>query len=223
MWRDLIKIWRRDNLLSEAWNESFQMLQIDQEMFLEALRILRETDGAEGNQEILKKDARVDAYQQEVRRKLLTHCAVQGASEMPQSMVLVTLVIDLERIGDYIKNMVNLAVNHPARLQGGTLEEDLLRVEEAVKENFVRTRTCLESPDGELATEVLEETRWISRVCDASLMGLMKGDDASMSSGTAVRLALYFRWLKRINSHLGDIATSVVNPFDRIGFKPKGE
>ena len=223
MWRDLIRMWRRDNLLGEAWNESFQMLEIDQEMFLEALRILRESDTAAGNREVLRKDARVDAYQQEVRRKLLTHCAFQGAAEMPQSMVLVTLVIDLERIGDYIKNMVNLAANHPQRLQGGRLESDLRRVEDAVKENFVRTRTCLESPDEPVATKVLEETRWISEVCDAGLLSLVKGEDTSLSSAQAVSLALYIRWLKRINSHLGDIATSVVNPFDRIGFKPKGD
>jgi hypothetical protein len=36
-----------------------------------------------------------------------------------------------------------------------------------------------------------------------------------------VSLAMYFRWLKRINSHLRNITTSVVNPFDRIGFEPK--
>ena len=90
-----------------------------------------------------------------------------------------------------------------------------------MKENFVRTRACIETPDEELASKVLEETKWISRMCDTSLMGLVKEEDTSISSGQAVSLALYFRWLKRINSHLGDIATSVVNPFHRIGFKPK--
>ncbi len=221
MWKNLIKIWRTDNLLNDAWGESFQMLQIDQEMFLEAVRVLRETDGATESAGILRMDAKVDAYEQEVRRKLMTHCSVQGPSEMPQSMVLVTLVIDLERIGDYVKNIVNLAVNHPRRLEGGHLEGDLRRVEEAVKHNFVRTRECLDPPDEELASEILEETKWISRVCDDSLMSLVKEEEAGIASGQAVSLALYFRWLKRINSHLGDIATSVVYPFDRIGFKPK--
>jgi hypothetical protein len=43
-----------------------------------------------------------------------------------------------------------------------------------------------------------------------------------MTVNQSTALALYFRQLKRINSHLGDVATAVVNPFDRIGFKPKG-
>ena len=221
MWRDLTRIWRTSDLLKDAWRESYKMLEIDQEMFLEGIRILRESADTEANQEILDKDKIVDAYEQEVRRKVMTHCAVQGPASMAQSMVLVTIVIDIERIGDYIKNMVNLAINHPERLTGGMYEDNLKRVEEAVKENFVRTRACIESSDEAVATTVLKETKWISQVCESSLLGLTRGEDPDISSGQAVSLALYFRWLKRINSHLGDIATSVVNPFDRIGFKPK--
>ena len=35
----------------------------------------------------------------------------------------------------------------------------------------------------------------------------------------AVSTALYVRFLKRISAHLMNIASSVVNPFDRIGFR----
>ena len=35
----------------------------------------------------------------------------------------------------------------------------------------------------------------------------------------AVTTALYVRFLKRISAHLMNIASSVVNPFDRIGFR----
>lgn len=222
MWKKLISIWKADDLLKEAWEGSYEMLRIDQEMFLEAVRILRQSDSAEGNQEVLKKDRLVDQYEQEVRRKVLTHCTVQGPSEMPQSMVLVTIVINIERIGDYTKNIVNLAKNHPQRLRGGKFEEDLCKVEAAVKENFVRTRTSFEESDQTQGEKVLEESKWISRTCDEALLGLLEEEDPEIRPGQAVALALYFRWLKRINSHLGDIATSVVNPFDRIGFKPKG-
>jgi len=35
----------------------------------------------------------------------------------------------------------------------------------------------------------------------------------------AVSTALYVRFLKRISAHLMNIASSIVNPFDRIGFR----
>jgi len=52
-------------------------------------------------------------------------------------------------------------------------------------------------------------------------MDLIREDDKAIRPGDAVALGIYFRWLKRINSHLRNITTGVVNPFDRIGFEPK--
>jgi hypothetical protein len=34
-----------------------------------------------------------------------------------------------------------------------------------------------------------------------------------------VTTVLYLRYLKRVSAHLKNIASSVVNPFDRIGFR----
>jgi hypothetical protein len=34
-----------------------------------------------------------------------------------------------------------------------------------------------------------------------------------------VTTALYIRYLKRTSAHLMDIASSLANPFDRIGFR----
>ncbi len=41
MWKKLIQIWKSDNLLEEAWNESFDMLDTTYHMFEEASNILR--------------------------------------------------------------------------------------------------------------------------------------------------------------------------------------
>jgi ATP-binding cassette, subfamily B, heavy metal transporter len=37
-------------------------------------------------------------------------------------------VIDIERIGDYAKNIYDLAKSHPAKLHGGSLEEEIVRI-----------------------------------------------------------------------------------------------
>jgi len=34
-------------------------------------------------------------------------------------------------------------------------------------------------------------------------------------------VALYMRYLKRVSAHLKNVATSVVNPYHRIGFREK--
>ena len=78
MWKELTSLWKSDNLLVEAWDKSFEMLEIAQEMFLEAVRILRESDDTVINQEVRQKDKQVNAYERNVRRKVMTHCMLQG-------------------------------------------------------------------------------------------------------------------------------------------------
>ena len=56
-----------------------------------------------------------------------------------------------------------------------------------------------------------------------ALSDLILEKDKTLKPGDAVALALYFRWLKRTNAHLRNITTSVVNPFDRIGYQPKDD
>ena len=151
----------------------------------------------------------------------MTHCTLQGPTQLPGGMVLICIIIDMERIGDYTKNIFDLAINHPKRLHGGAFEEDVARVEAAVKDLFVRCRACLKGSDDAAALELLREYDWVGRVCEDRVMALVREEETGFATGDAVSLALYLRWLKRVNSHLRNVASSVVNPFDRIGFKPK--
>lgn len=217
MWQNILALWKSDSLLDEAWQDSYKMLDIDHEMFEQARHILRQTEGQEGGEVVAARDREVDAFEQDVRRKVLTHCVVQGSADLAPAMVLVTIVTDIERIGDYTKSIVELARNYPTRLEGGPLEADLQRIEAAVSKSFERTRRCIETSDVQLANEQLTETTWLSRLCDDRVLDLVRAPAPELTTAQAVALALYLRQLKRINGHLGDVATAVVNPFDRIG------
>jgi hypothetical protein len=73
----------------------------------------------------------------------------------------------------------------------------------------------------EAARQLIKEFKWIPKTSDKDLMELVQARDSSISSGSSAALALYFRSLKRINGHLRNVTTSVINPFHRIGYKPK--
>ena len=81
MWNQLLKLWKSDNLLVQAWDQSYEMLEIARDMCLEAMRILRESDDTVINKDIRQKDKKVNEYEQDVRRKVMTHCTVQGPNE----------------------------------------------------------------------------------------------------------------------------------------------
>jgi phosphate uptake regulator len=221
MFKKWLEIFRKDTLMDRSYKRSFMMLDLTREMFLKAKESLRFREDKDVDLNVRDRDLEINKYEREVRRNVFNHLVVSGKADLPSALVLVSIIIDIERIGDYTKNIVGLAIDHPGELKGGKFEEDLQRVEAAVEDNLVKTRACFETCDKNSALKLLEEYKWINNVCDDSLMGLIKEDDKDIRPGDAVSLGIYFRWLKRINSHLRNITTSVVNPFDRISFEPK--
>jgi phosphate transport system protein len=221
MWEIIKNIWKSDNLLKEAWSQSFEMLDICQEMYLEATRVLRKTMDTKVDDKIRQKDKTVNKYERDVRRKVMTHLSIRAPQGLPEGMVLISIVIDLERLGDYTKNIVDLALQYKDILKGGKFEADLKKIEAAVKDNFIQTKNCIEVSDQKNAVELLKKFKWVNPLCDDSINKLIKEEDKNLSPGQSVALVLYIRWLKRINSHLRNITTSVVNPFHRLGFKPR--
>lgn len=221
MFKKWLAIFKKDTLMDRAYSHSFRMLDITRDMFLMAKKSLRHTEDNKIEIDIYDKDIEVNRYEREVRREVLAHLVTTGTDALPSGLVLVSIIIDIERIGDYTKNMIELAMNHPEKLHGGKFEDQLQKIEKAVEENFNCTRECFQSGDSKTAIKILEDFTWVNKSCDDALIALIKEDDKDISPGNAVSLAMYFRWLKRINSHLRNIITSMVNPFDRIGFNPK--
>ncbi|OQX83136.1 hypothetical protein B6D60_10985 [candidate division KSB1 bacterium 4484_87] len=134
--------------------------------------------------------------------------------------ILVSIVIDIERIGDYTKNIVELAQNHPGRLSGGKWEDVLKHAESTISENFGRLIEALEKSESENAKQLLKELWKVKKSCDEKVFQLIRDDTLDFKTKDAVALALYMRYLKRVASHLMNIATSLVNPFHKIGYRP---
>ena len=218
LWKHLFSIFKKDTLLDKAFQQSYEMLDITRQMYVSAKSSLREQEHNQMDIDIYTQDRQVNRYEREVRRNVLRHLTVTGTEDSYSCLVLVSIIIDIERIGDYTKNIVDLARNHPAKLTGGLYEEDLQKIEHAVEDTFIRVTHQFKNSDSKDAEKLLLEYEWVNKICDQHTIDHIKEVDKTVSSGDAVSLALYYRYIKRINSHLRNIATSIVNPFDQIGF-----
>jgi len=88
--KELIELWRSDNLLTQALNDSHEMLVSTYEMFRESVKSLRESDRGEIGINIYEKDQMVNKYEQVVRRKVLKHLAItSGVNIVPGSPAVV--------------------------------------------------------------------------------------------------------------------------------------
>lgn len=222
MWKTLFNTRRKDDLLSQAWNDCYQALEVAQEMFLESVRFLREKGTDVDSREIRRKDKRINKYQREIRRKVMTHCSVQGGGELPGGMILISIIIDVERIGDNAKNILDLTQTMGSKLYIRNCEEILQEIEKDIQERFNVMIMILKEHEVDQARKIMTQHQDSTRhVCDNMIDDLLKGNLTGITPADSAALALYLRYLKRISAHLKNVATSVVNPFDRIGFKEK--
>lgn len=216
--KELIELWRSDNLLTQALNDSHSMLENTNEMFVESRRSLRESDTGEMRINVYEKDQQVNRYEREVRRKVLKHLAITGGVNIIPGLILTSIVIDIERIGDYTKNIMDLAVAHPKKLKCGRFESDVQKIEGSVATLFSDIVPVLRRTDKPAAQKLIKEHWWALKKCDEIVETLIKNGDDALTTGEAVSTAMYARYLKRIAAHLMNVASSVINPFEGIGF-----
>jgi len=214
-------LFRSEDLLEEAFSITVRMLEFDLEMYQASRHTLRELDSADLPFDIKKTDRKINKYEREVRRQVLTHLSIAGTADLVPGLVLVSIVVDVERIGDYTKNMYDLATNHERRLKGGAFENDIRELERHVEETFPKTIAVLRDQDKELARTVMHQEDTMGKKSEAIVAGLMQQRDKDIPMASAIALALYARYLKRINAHLTNIASAIVNPFPRISFREK--
>ncbi len=219
MFKELIELWRSDNSLTQALNNSHTMLDTTYQMFRESVKSLRESEDGEIDN-IYEMDQTVNEYERDVRRKVMKHLAITGGMNMIPGLILTSIVIDIERIGDYTKNIVDLAVAHPKRLVCDRFEEDIQRIEKGVTHLFEGIVPAFKSSDKQAAEELWDSSSWIAKVCDDVVIQLINSN-SSMDSTDAVATALYARYLKRIAAHILNITSSILNPFEKIGFWEK--
>lgn len=219
MIRDILKLLSRDNLQVQALSECYEMLDLCHEMFHASVRSLRHRDDATVEVDIYEKDKKLNSFERDVRRKVMTHLSLGHTADISSGLMLVSIVIDLERIGDYTKNIYDLAVQHPGQLNGGDREEDLKAVESAAIDMFDRANRAFKEGDVDEARRLMggykeDVSKRSRRVEEALIAG-----ETSLSVGEAVAVALYSRFLKRIAAHSRNLISSLVNPFDRIGYQ----
>lgn len=210
-----------NNLLDGAYETTVRMLEFDHTMFLDSQRTLRGSDSTKLPYDFKKADIRINKFEREVRRNLLTHLVVAGSQNLVAGLVLATIVIDVERIGDYTKNIAELTQMNANRLNSGQFEDEIAKIEAKIERQFPVVIEVLRSNDVDTARTVLDEEPVVARAADAIITDIVTCEAATESACQAVRISLYTRYLKRINAHLSNIASSIVNPFPRIGFREK--
>jgi len=220
LFKDIVKLWNSDDLLSQAWDESYDMMVLSNEIFTKAIKYLRKNERIETVRALKKRDVEINLYQQNVRRKVVTHYAVsQNLEDLPNGLVLLNMVVDVERVGDYTKNILDLSLYYPDTIRSEDFSDDLADIEKEVASRFNKTIEAINSQDAEVAKSLMLSYKDVVSISDQIVKGCISGEISQGNESKTASLALYARYLKRIAAHLKNISTILVNPFDAVGYK----
>jgi phosphate uptake regulator len=213
---DFFKIWKTTSLLNEATDEATKMLEMTKDMYEFSLRVLM--DNEKEVSDIYKLDQELNQMQISVRRKVLEHLSINPKQDTTGALILVTIIVDIERIGDYAKNLIELAHNYPEKLCGSYCDR-IRKLEIEITKNFIQTIKAFKEADEVLGEEVMQSHAKLAPEIEQIIEDIL--NDKTLSGREAVIYALLVRFLKRVSAHLKNVASSVVNPFHRLGYRPE--
>ena len=221
IFNDIVSIWKSEDLLSQAWDESREMLEFSEDMFSSAVKYLRRGVKIKKLKKLKKEDKKINEFQKNVRKKVVTHFSVsKNIDNLPNGLVLLNMVIDVERLGDYTKNILDMAIYYPEALVSEELLPELNTLENEVRLRFQKTCESIGRQNIVLAEHLLNtHQESLAIVSDNIVHNCISGKIDFENNNQATVVPLYARYLKRIGSHLKNISTTMINPYEYIGYK----
>jgi phosphate uptake regulator len=196
--------------------EFIQMVEKTEWMFDAAVQVLMGDKPAEEvEKEIFTRDKEVNEHQRSIRRRIIRHLTLQPGVDVPACLVLMNVVKDGERIGDYCKNIYGLSTMFDVKFDRGRYKTPLMELAEQIENLFGKTRKAFERSDEEIARSIIAKGTRISKQCDMLIRQLIVDN---LPTKKAVAYTLLARYFKRISSHITNIATSIITSVDNLDF-----
>ena len=208
------------SLVNASRQRALEMLRTTHEMFRIVVQALQEDANPPVQDKLRLLDQQVNQGQQEVRQKVFEALSLSQHKDLLAGLRLLNIVIDLERIGDYTKNLAELDALFPRELNFGEYASVVQEVIDKTGQLFTLTHTVIERGVVDDAQRGLAIYQRVSLLCDSHIrMALQYDTEHDSVPRDLVALVLLLRYMKRVAAHLKNVCSAEVNPFHRIGYR----
>jgi phosphate uptake regulator len=214
MFKNLLSFWKGKDFLSEVFGEFKDMLDESQVMFETVCgRLLENTNGPELKQKVYDIDQKVNLLQKSIRRRIVEHLSLQPTVDVTACLVLMSVVKDAERLGDYCKNLYEVSEFLEKPIDRALFDQYFDNIHDETLSLFGLTKDAFLQGDEEKGRAACR--RELIKRCD-KIVEELTGSDLTVNE--AVCYALIARYIKRIIAHLVNIATSVLLPLSDLDY-----
>ena len=212
----MFSIFRDTDQLATVEQQLIEMLANCQDTFrLATAALFGEEDVNKTGDQLDEADKDLNRTERAIRRELLVHGTVRGAEvDMGLMLAYMSVAKDVERIGDYCKNIWNLAqmgISFEDADDGPELTKHRQRVASLIE----RALKAFAEQDADAVHEMIPSIREDLAHYDSHIIQFVNSDLPGRHSAPR---ALFYRYLKRISAHLSNTLSSVVMPVDRLDF-----
>ena len=110
MFDNLLSFWKGKDFLAQVL-EDFKIMLDDTESMFEAVcaRLLHDSKEPDLKERIYAIDKKVNSLQKDIRRRVVEHLSLQPTVNVTACLLLMSVVKDAERLGDYAKNLYQVS------------------------------------------------------------------------------------------------------------------
>ena len=219
MFKDILDLWRGESFLGKVIRDFRKMLENAEYIFKKANKVWwGRMRPDEVHADIYTRDRKINEEEQRIRRRLVEHLAINPRKDFPACLVFMSVIKDAERIGDYGKNIFELSHILKSDLDD-KLVASLKDIEAQIAGNLHAIIGAFVDADTKKAVEIMQKHGKISSACESAIRSMVK---QKLPVDKAVCYTLLLRYYKRISAHTANIASSIVNPIEKIDYVVEG-
>lgn len=217
MLRELLSLFRSSDAIARMGADFSEMLAVSRELAVRAGRtFFGENDGRDERHEIARRDIAINKLERSIRKQVIAHLTLASDTrDVPYCLLLMSIVKDVERIGDYAKNLAEVHPEGGAAIPDDQLGAELREIRSIIESAFAEVNVVFATSNSRAAAELITRGRAVNRRCDALIAAIARSD---YDAATTTSLVLGARYYKRIGSHLLNVLSGVVMPLHKLDY-----
>lgn len=218
MLKELLTLFRSDDVIARMAADFSKMVDLSEELTVRAGHVLFMEGASESTEleEISKRDVEINRLERGIRKQLIAHLILtRDPSNVTYCLLLMSLVKDVERLGDYAKNVAEILSEGGGPLPDDENGAEIRYIRKEVERTYSSVNEVFSTSDTRAATQLIQQGREVNRRCDELIQRVAR---SSYDAATTTSMVLAARYYKRIEAHLLNILSGIVMPLHKLDY-----